>query len=125
VLDEGYAAHAEEKLEIYLAATCIPNHAWNADFLDSRLAALTSEDLKASWCGRFDSMRSQLTDSAERIAIWAHAVPERGGDAEVLRLAKIALRWLAVVDNATITSHAQAALVRLDTDDRQMGRLLP
>jgi hypothetical protein len=103
----------EEKLAIILSTSCVPNHAWNADFLDGRLASLPLAKRDSAWSRHFIEDRSKLADRAAEITDWGLNVDARTADAEVKRLAGITLTWLFTVSNRTIRDRATKALVNL------------
>lgn len=113
VLDKLWEDEPVEKLEIYLSVSCIPGHAWNADFIASRLAALSPEELDSSWAQLFVRTDFGLIRAAKQITGWAQTVHVEMADTEVVRLARIILSWLTVVQNDAIAHQAEQGLARL------------
>lgn len=104
-----------EKLEILLSTACIPNHAWNADFLSDRLGELSSPERESRWSRWFQD-RSSPRDRAAQIVDWVRGVNLRTADPEALRLAATALAWLLHVHNEVLYHDARDALRRVLAD---------
>ncbi|MCI0621794.1 MAG: hypothetical protein L0387_09005 [Acidobacteria bacterium] len=103
----------EQKLTIILSTSCVPNHAWNADFLTARLLSLSLADRDSAWSRYFTMGQLELVDRAAEITDWGLTVDARTADAEVVRLAGITLTWLFAVTNRTVRDRATKALVNL------------
>lgn len=113
IIDKVWKDRQEEKLAIVLSTSCVPNHAWNADFLTDRLLSLPLADRDSVWSRWFTSERSELIDRAMEITNWALNVDEKSVDSEVARLAGITLTWLFTVTNRSIRDRATKGLVNL------------
>jgi hypothetical protein len=101
-----------EKLAIVLSFSCIPGHAWNAEFLAEWLSSILPAERLDTWSSWF-AKQSALVDRATEIAKWALAVNAAASDREVVRLAGITLTWLLTVENSAICDRAAKGLVNL------------
>ncbi|MGH8508601.1 MAG: hypothetical protein ACREVH_07780 [Gammaproteobacteria bacterium] len=113
ILDRLWDDEPEEKLAIILSTSCVPKHAWNADFLTGRLFPLPLADRDAAWSRWFTDDHSKLVNRAEQVTNWALNVDARLADPEVVRLAGITLAWLFTVTNRTVRDRATRALVNI------------
>jgi hypothetical protein len=105
--DEG------ERLAILILNACVPEHAWNADFLTERLLSMSRDERNSAWSRWFDTGRSELVDRAREIMQWSIEVNVRRADADVLRLAGLTLIWLLTAENAAIREEARKGLYHL------------
>ncbi|MFH1910574.1 MAG: hypothetical protein ABIK91_00885 [Pseudomonadota bacterium] len=71
ILNRLWEGEQEEKLAIILSTSCVPKHAWNADFLTDRLIPLPLADRDSAWSRWFTSDKSELVDRADEITEWA------------------------------------------------------
>jgi hypothetical protein len=99
-----------EKLEILLSAACVPDHAWNANFLHAYLHGLTITDRDRVWSCHFEGS-SNLRERADGIIDWALDV--HAADHEVVRLAALTISWLLSVTNESIRDRSAKALANL------------
>lgn len=113
ILDRMWKDENEKKLSIILSFSCVPNHAWNADFLINRLFPLPLPDRDSVWSRWFTVDRSELNQRATEITDWALNVDPKIADAEVVRLAGITLAWLLASSNRIIRDRATKGLVNL------------
>jgi len=103
----------QDKLSIVLSFSCIPGHAWNADFLAGWLFSISPADRASTWSHWFADERSALVNRATNIAEWAQVVDATAADAEVVRLAGITLTWLLTVENPALRDRAAKGLTKL------------
>jgi hypothetical protein len=115
LLDHLWVDEQAEKLAIILSTACIPNHAWNADFLADRLLALSLAERESAWSRWFSNESSKLNGTAMDLADWAITVDAHQTDPEVARLAGIAMTCLFTVPNSTIRDQAVEGLKNLWT----------
>lgn len=113
VLNELWPHDQTEKIAIILENSCVPGHAWNADFLAQRLFDMSRTDRSSAWSRWFEGGRSDLVDKAVEIAQWANTVHIENADLEVLRLAGLTLAWLLTAANATVRELARKGLEHL------------
>ena len=113
IFNRLWEGEQEERLAIILSTSCVPKHAWNADFLTDRLIPLPLADRDSAWSRWFTRDQSELADRAGEIIEWALNVDAKTADAEVVRLSGITLTWLLTVTNRNIRDRATKALVNL------------
>lgn len=113
ILDAIYIGEPEEALELYLAASCVPGHVWNAVFMNSLLAAMSPEELDLNWTHQFEDKLTHSNGATKQILSWAETVPVNMADLDVVHLACITLHWLSLVNNEAISVRARNALARL------------
>jgi hypothetical protein len=113
ILDYLWKDEQGKKLAIMLSTSCVPEHAWNADFLAERLLSLTPEDRHSAWSRWFEDGQRELIDRATEITDWALYVDATTADAEVVRLAGITLTCLFTVANLAIRDRATEGLANL------------
>jgi hypothetical protein len=100
--------------DVRLTFACVPGHAWNADYLDRKLAAFTHTELRACWSCQFDHVFGNMTRNALRSLSWLETAPA-GADREILRLGRIMAHWLRQVDDRVVQAGAERALAHLDS----------
>ena len=60
ILDQLWDDEVKDRLAIFLSTSCIPNHAWNADFLSARLTSLSHADREVVWSEQFADGDAEL-----------------------------------------------------------------
>ncbi len=113
LLDFLWEKKQEDKLAIFLTISCVPRHAWNADFLAERLLSLLFADRESAWSRWFEDDRSEVVKRAIELTEWALSVDVAIADAEVVRLAGITLTCLLTVANPKICERATKGLAHL------------
>jgi hypothetical protein len=113
ILDALWEGDADEKLSILLSTSCVPGHAWNADFTAQRLLSLTPEAREAAWSRLFTPARSKVRRRATEITDWALNIDAAEADAEVVRLAGTMLTCLLAAEDSVVRDGAAAGLTNL------------
>jgi hypothetical protein len=100
-------------LEILLTIALVPEHAWNANFLDGNLKQMTMSDRDAWWSCHLHQVWG-AKGAIDRIVEWAESIDYRGPlDGEVVILASIVLAWTFSSSNRFLRDRATKALVNL------------
>ena len=113
ILDLLWKDDQEQKLAILLATSCVPSHAWNADYLSQRLITLSPGKLDSAWSQLFTGNHSELTDRAVEISEWALNVEVASADTEVIRLTGITLACMFTASSPAIRDRATKGLANL------------
>lgn len=115
---------AEENLEILVSTSCVPGHAWNADFLAARITSFAKAERFETWSRHFGNRHSKLTSRGLEIADWATHVDAKTADAETLRLAGLALVCFCIADNTALRESAKNGLAKIVREVPSVGRAL-
>ena len=102
-----------ERLQILLSTSCVPGHAWNANFLTEHLLKLSESERADAWLQNFAPNGSPLNRRAHDIADWAINVDTASADEEVMCLAGLTLAWLRLAQNDRLRKQAMKGLARL------------
>ena len=113
ILDHLWREDQPEKLEILLSTACVPDHAWNADFLHHRMRSFSMSDRDLAWSRHFGETYSRLPERVSEIIDWAVNPDTQMADEEVTYLAAVTLTWLLAVANRSIRDRATKALVNI------------
>ncbi len=93
-----------------LVTSCVPEHAWNADFLTSLLGP---SDEASWWRAGLDQGVWDVSRAVRNLAAWASEVDVNRADPEVLRLAVVTMVWLLDSSLDSLRSEAMRGLTRL------------
>jgi hypothetical protein len=100
-------------LELLLSLSCVPGHAWNADFLAGQVLSMSKAVQGEAWSRHFANEHSRLTERATEIADWVLNVDIGVADEEVLHLAGLTLECLCVAENDALRERVKKGLARL------------
>ena len=110
VLSEGLW---EDALDALLSLSTVPEHPWNADFLDQRLRK-DPMPVRDSWWSVYLHRTRGLRGPVDRLVDWASAIAEESDlDDDVVDLAATALAWMFTTPNRVLRDKATKALVQL------------
>ncbi len=103
----------QERLELLLSLSCVPQHAWNADDVAARLFSRTNDERKEIWSQHFTGAHSDLVRRAQEIADWASNVDPKSVDEDVVRLACLTLTCISIAENDGLRERTTKGLANL------------
>lgn len=121
----GFEINSTETL---LTVSAIPNHPFNAEFLNDRLSEYTMADRDARWTTQIHHTW-ESDGPIDRLVDWARRVtPTTEVDDQVVDLSAMTLAWILASSNRFLRDTATKALVslldgRLESVDRLVNRL--
>jgi len=105
----------DETLDVLLTVAVLPDHPYNANFLDRRLRKDHMSDRDAWWSIYLHHAWGKK-DAVDRLVDWASSIqPSTSIEEEVVDLCAIALSWMFTTSNRFLRDRATKALVDLLT----------
>lgn len=105
-----------DALEVVLTLASVPNHPWNAEFLDRQLRKRSMPDRDVWWSIKLHSLYSERQSAIHRIIDWALSVKVTdvlGQDA--VQLVSLTLGWMLSSSNRYLRDRATKANLNLLT----------
>lgn len=101
-------------LEIVLTLASVPDHPWNADFLDRQLRKRKMPDRDEWWSLKLHSLYADERSAVHRIIDWALSLKSVDVvEEESVRLASVTLAWLLSSSNRFLRDRATKAAANL------------
>jgi len=103
----------DQRLEVFIRLSPVPDHPWNADRLDVRLRGITMPDRDVIWSTPLARASGGADQAIKQIIDWALGGQCHRATDETLRLTATALAWMLTTSALSIRDRATKALARL------------
>jgi hypothetical protein len=103
-------SNATDALEVVLTLASVPDHPWNAQFLDRQLGRRSMPDRDAWWSVKLHSLYAERHSAIHRIIDWALSVKVTDPlDQDAVRLTSLTLAWMFSSSNRYLRDRATKA----------------